>query len=300
MNAFVLLVATLGALQTGATRSTGVRLGVTVSPTSVRIGQPATLTVRVQAPAGTKITFPPAVDSTANVEPLDPVSVREETRNGFVDATATYRFLTWQVGDAPIPVSPIRLERDGAVQELTIGDPMVSVVSVLPADTALRVPKPARDISLLQIRRWPWWLLIALGFAVASLGGWLLERRTKRPPPPIEPFVDAQRAFGRLGALDLIGAGEPAKYVGASADILRTFLAARDANAAPGRTTSELLIALRKDARVPASRIAAMLASADSIKFAGGVIDAATAEALGAEASAIVLEIHRRDHKAPK
>jgi hypothetical protein len=277
--------------------SSGVRSGFVVEPDTVRVGQPATLTVRVQAPAGTRFTFPEAVDSTASVEPLDPVSVREETSGDVVEATAIYRLLAWEVGRVTIPLGAIRLTRDGRAQDLMIGEPTVVVQSVLPADSALRVPRPQRGIALLPVSEWPWWLLIVAGFVLAALAGWLLQRRQRRGPPPIEPFAEAQRGFGRLSALDLISAGEPAKHVSASVDVLRRFLAARDPRATLGLTASELVTLLRDDGAVPAARVAALLTAADAVKFAPRDVDARTAESLGAEAAAVVTEIHRNDHE---
>ena len=298
MNA-VALLAVAGLLQGGASaRPAGVRATYSVEPDTVRVGDPATLRIRVIAPAGTRVIFPPAVDSTAAVEPLDP-SPCTRRRSTVVEATAIYRFLAWEVGLPAILLSPIRLVRDGYTQELRLADPRVTVESVLPADTTLRVPRPARDIVFLPPSRWPWWVLVLVGFTVAALGGLWLQRRGRQPLRPIEPLAEAQRAFGRLNALDLIGAGEPAKHVGTSVDILRAYLAARDGAAGPGLTTRELLRALHSDGSVPLNRVMVLLSAADATKFAGESVDAAEAERLGAEALAIVVEVRRLElHQA--
>lgn len=291
------LVAVVVALQGGGASPSalGARFGYTVEPDTARVGQPATLRVRVQAPTGTRITFAPAVDSTGAVEPLDPVAVTEETRGGLVDATATYRFLAWDVGNSVIPVAPVRLELNGRTEMLSIGEPRVLVASVLPADTALRVPQPARDVVAIRASRWRDWLLIAGGFVVAALLGWWLQRRRQPRARRVEPFVDAQRAFGRLAALDLIGAGEPARHVASAEGIVRGFLAARDGRAALGLTTVQLISVLRDDPAVPVPRVEALLSAADDIKYSGKAVDAPAAETLGAEAARLVAAVHTAD-----
>ncbi|HYV96926.1 MAG TPA: hypothetical protein VE967_05690 [Gemmatimonadaceae bacterium] len=291
-------LAALAALQGGAPPQgtvRGVRAAFTIEPETVRVGDPATLKVRITAPAGTRVTFPAAVDSTSGVEPLDPVVVSEETKNGILESTGAYRILAWEVGLPAISLGAIRVEQNGAVQELQLGDPRVFVVSVLPADTALRVPKPSRDIFVILPANWPFWLLIIAGFTVAVIVGVWLQRRSRRTPPPPEPYIRAQRAFGRLTSLDLIGAGEPAKHVAASADIVRDFLASRDNPAAPGLTTAELVNVLEQDKAVPVHRVSDLLGVADAIKFAARPVDAPAAEGLGAEAMAIVTEVHNAD-----
>ncbi len=307
MKPFVLL-AIAGLLQGGmqgggqggaVTRPSGVRATYTIEPETVRVGDPAVLRVRVIAPAGTRVIFPPAVDSTSAVEPLDPVTVHEDTRNGVVEATGTYRFLAWEVGLPAISLSSIRLMGTGRTRELQLADPRVTVESILPADTTLRMPRPARNIVFLPPQRWPWWVLVVAGFTIAAIVGAWLQKRGRRPVRPVEPFVDAQRAFGRLNALDLIGAGETAKHVATSVDILRAYLGARDAAAGPGLTSTELLHALQGDGSVPLSRMTSLLTSADAIKFAADSVDAREAERLGAEAVAIVAEVrHAELHQA--
>jgi hypothetical protein len=285
----------------GAAQQINVRAGYTVEPESIHVGDPGILRIRVVAPAGARITFPGAVDSTAAVEPLDPVTVHEETKNGEVEAIASYRFVAWELGLPTIGVGSIRVDLNGASRELRIGDARVFVMTVLPADTTDRTPRPARGIALLNVSNWPMWVLIGVGFLVAVIIGVWLQRRAGKPKPPQAAIVTAKKAFGRLSALDLIGAGEPAKHVAASADILRTYLAMRSDNASTGLTTAELAQSLAGDGAVPLHRVKELLETADAIKFSGESIDGPSAERLGGEAAAIVNEVNRVDtHKKKK
>ena len=276
-------------------QTSNVRWGYVVEPETTSVGKPAVLTLRVRVAAGTRLTFPQAIDSTASVEPLDPVTVREETVDGALIATATYRFLPWELGRVEIPVGPIRVARDQRVQDLVIPPPTVVVQTVLPVDTAQRKPRDARGIALLPAGMWPrWWYALA-GLAIAIVVGWWLQRKSRKRVVPVDPFADAQRAFGRLSAMDLIGAGEPGKHVTASVEVLRRFLAARDRRAGLSLTGAELTSVVRADASVPTPRVSSLLSRADAAKFAPRDVDVTAAEALGAEAVAIVTEINGSD-----
>lgn len=286
--------------QGGADRQIDVRAGYTIEPESLHVGDPGLLRIRVVAPPGARVIWPDAIDSTAAVEPLDPVSVREEMKDGLLESIATYRFVAWELGLPAIAIGVIRVEHNGAVRELQIGDARVSVMTILPADTAQRAPRPARSIALLNISNWPMWVLIGAGFVIAIIVGVWLQRRSSRPRPPAAPIATAKRAFGRLAALDLIGAGESAKHVAASVDILRNFLAMRNPNASQGLTTAELTRALADDGAVPVHRVAALLETADAIKFSGQSVDPPAAERMAGEAAALVSEVHRNDSRKTK
>ena len=84
--------------------------------------------------------------------------------------------------------------------------PTLFVRSVLPADSALRVPKPARP--LLDVRAphpWWWWALAALAaLALIGLGIWCWMRRRRGDAAPTgDPFADAKAAFARMERLRL-------------------------------------------------------------------------------------------------
>ena len=139
------------------------------------------------------------------------------------------------------------------------------------------------------------WVLIGVGFVIAGVVGVWLQRRTGRPLPPPAPIATAKRSFGRLAALDLVGAGEPAKHVAVSVDILRVYLAMRNGEASQGLTSSELAQVLADDGAVPVHRVSELLQTADAIKFSEQSVDGPSAERLAGEAAAIVSEVHRAD-----
>ncbi len=280
----------------------GVRLGIALGPEIAAVGEPVTMTVRVQVPAGARVTFPAAVDSTGSIEPLDPVLVRDSVTGNVRAYTATYRFVAWETGRVVIPVAPLIIETGTRVQTLRLGDPVLTVRSVLPADSALHVPQPARDIIALPSARWAWWWLLLAAAVIAVGGGWWLQRRsrTARAPDPA-PATAAETAFAALEALALPALGEAGRHAAAAAAILRTYLAAREPDVGLGLTTDELRVALREQTAVPEYRVIALLDAVDRMQFAGGTIDPAMAAALAREAREIIAEVQRADeHRASR
>jgi hypothetical protein len=201
----------------------------------------------------------------------------------------------WDVGDSirvAFPAIVVRL--GGGERSVAMGDLRVVVQSVLPADSARRVPKPPRPPFDITRSLWWLWALIALA---ALLLGWLLwrwlRRRTAGPQLVVDPYEFAEREFVRVEQLGLIEAGERGRYVALVVEVLRDYLATRAPGASAALTSTELLHALRRDGRVPVERLGPMLAEADLVKFARRPVSAERARAIGAEARAIVGEVHR-------
>jgi len=288
----VVVAAIVLAFQVAGAPPAGVRVNARIAPDTVLVGEPVTLTVWVTAPEGAVLTFPVAVDSTGNIEPLDPVSVVPPDANGD-EYVATYRLLAWRPGDTPVPLPPVQVFIAGRSSFVNVPSPRVFVRTVLPADSALRVPAAAREIVVLPPSRVFLVVGILSALALVALVAWLVQRRARTRVVEADPHGAAQRAFGRLTALDLIGAGEPARHVTTASDILRDFLAVHNPAAARGLTTSEIVAAVSEDPDVPVRRVEALLTAADEIKFTPERADAREAEAIAAEAEAIVSETHR-------
>ncbi len=149
---------------------------VDVHPDTVTVGEPFTIAVRVRAPLGSTIAFPDGPDSAAAVQPLDPRVLGDGSATDAVVRTATYRVAAWNVGALPIGLPDILVRVGAAVQRVSLIGPTVFVRSVLPADSAARVPKPARDLLV----GWPipWWILGVLALIAALL--WWSRRRARR------------------------------------------------------------------------------------------------------------------------
>jgi hypothetical protein len=287
LAAFLLLTTVAGA-QT-------VQRGVTVAPDSVTVGDPFRVVIRIRAPLGSVIEFPASPDTSTRVAPLDSVLITDASDSLTVDQSATYRLAAWDVGARALRFPEVLVRSAGGqeVRRVAVGNDLsVMVVSVLPADSSERVPKPLRPVYEFGLPWW-WWLVVA---AIAALVGglllWWWRRRPARVVPVLDPYTEAVRAFDRIDGLQLVAAGEGGQHVALMTDVLRTYLSRVVPSAKTSLTTHELLHALRTASRVPRSRLQALLHEADLVKFARHRLSEGRAESLGAEARAMVEAIH--------
>jgi hypothetical protein len=274
-----------------------VQAGATIDRDSVTVGDPVTLTVRVHAPRGATINFPAAVDSLGPVQSLAPPVVRDGPDTvEFADRIATYRLAPWDVGTLPIRLGEVLVQTDDDERRVALPLPSLFVRSVLPADSALRIPKPARP--MLEPRLpipWWWWLVAALAALIVGLLVWWLARRRRGPVGlPGDPYADAEAAFQRIERLRLPEVGEPGRHAALMADVVRRYLAARMPSASLALTSGELLAAVRGVPTVSYERLQRLLAAVDPIKFAAAPIRPDDAKSLGAEARAIVRAEHEQ------
>lgn len=276
-----------------------IRLGVRVSPDTVTVGDRFTVLVRVRAPAGSTIEFPVATDSAAKVElaadaavgeprllPAAPGAPRE------MEQIAGYRMQAWDVDSQPLGLGPIIVRSGIAERTIPLASYTVFVRSVLPADTTLHVPKPARGVLAFAYPWWLKWLLLALGVLLAALLAWLLWRAYKRwKNRPVHPAALAQREFFRIEKLGLPDKNEGALHVALMVDVMRNYLAARVDGVRASQTSSELVDAVRASGALDGEwtkGLAELLHQSDLAKFAAWRVDGARARELGADARAVV------------
>lgn len=268
-----------------------VQAGAVVDRDSVTVGDVVNLRVRVRAPRGATVNFPSAVDSLGPVQSLEPPTVRDGSDTlDYTDRVATYRLAAWDVGTLPIRLGEVLVQTDDDERRVQLTLPSLIVRSVLPADTTLRVPKPARP--LLPVRApipWWWWLLAALAIVAIGLGLWWWRRKRRgQLPPPGDPYGDAEHEFDRIEKLRLVEAGEPGRHAALMTDVLRRYLADRIEHASLALTSGELLSTVRGAPGVPYERLQRLFATVDSIKFARAHVSPADARKLGLEAREIV------------
>jgi hypothetical protein len=297
-----LRLAAVGAVALGAARAASaqdsLRAGVSVSPDTVAVGDPFVIKVRVQAPAGTLVVFPAPPDTSGPVQARDPRRVDTvASAAGELDVVASYRVSAWDVGSLPLGLADVTVRDAGVDRRVPLGTYRVFVRSVLPVDSALRTPKPARpplpDAPSVLLRWWPW--LVAAAIVVALLGWlvsrWWARRRGRRDVD--DPYGRAMRELDRLEALGLIDAGEHGRLVALAADVVRDYLAARLPEAARSLTSTEVRHALAGREEVPHERLAALLEFADLVKFAAARIGADAARPAFAEARGVVGDVEQ-------
>jgi hypothetical protein len=268
-------------------------LGVTVTPDTVRVGDPFVVRVRIRAPRGARVEFPLAPDSGSQVELIDPRAVRTTGDTGAVDVTAVYRAAAWDVGLRPLGLGDATVRLGGAERRVPLGNVRVFVQSVLPTDSAApRDPKPPRALFEPQVPWWRRWLpYIIAALLLAALLAWLWRRRRRKgAAPAADPFAEAEAGFARVERLGLLEAGERGRYVALVVEVLRDYLARRVPDAGVSLTSSELIASVQGNAAVPVTRLAPLLAEADLVKFARLPIGTERAAALGQGARAVVTE----------
>lgn len=280
--------------------------GVTVSPDTVTVGDRFRFTVTIVVPAGSRVEWPTIADSTADVGVHGAVHIVDGgTKLGRHTVRGEYELSAWNVGNVAIGMPAVVVHGDSSTFRVPLTDARVFVRSVLPGDTSLHVPKPARDLFPREIPWWErWWpaLLVLLGLGLLY---WLWRRSRRKKPKVVaaavlDPYQRAQHEFDRLERLALVDVGECGRYVALAVDVVRLYLAARIHDAVLSLTSAELLVVAADDARVPHDRLVSLLADADAVKFAAHEVTPARAKALGASARAVVdgMEQVERERRA--
>jgi hypothetical protein len=289
------------ATPTPASSTITVQAGAVVDRDTVTVGDVVRLTVRVRAPLGATVNFPTGLDSLAPVQALEPPAVRDGTDSSVVDRIATYRLSPWDIGRQPIRLGDVVVQSDDGDRRVALTLPTLFVRSVLPADSAQRVPKPARPLLVVRAPiPWWWWALAALAaLAIGLLGWWWIRRRRRLAQHTGDPFADAEAAFVRIERLRLPEAGEPGRHAALMTDVVRRYLAARHESATLAHTSGELLASMTGVPTVPFDRLQRLLGEVDPVKFAAAPLASQRARDLGEEAKAIVREEHARATAVP-
>jgi hypothetical protein len=287
------------AQQRTATTGYGLQVsyGVTKSRDTVTVGEPFVVRVRVRAPAGATIRFPDNPDTAGTVQARDPRVIVTSDSVQSLDQMASYHVAAWDVGQQRVRFSDVVVtwnNRGGSGQQrVPLLNVSVFVRSVLPADSALRVPKPARP--LWDQKAFPWWI-VALVAAAIAIAIWWWRRRGKKAPAPVAPAIDpydrAKVDFERIEAMGLVDAGERTRFVSLVIEVLRDYLAARYPDARLALTSKELVSVLRRSQTVSAEALSRVLHDADLAKFAGMALAEDRARAVGRDARAIVDREH--------
>lgn len=271
-----------------------VQMGYRVSPDTVLIGQPFNLFIKVNAPKGVRFEFPAGPDTTAQ-NSIRPIELRGEKLVSMLGDTAValYRLVAWDIGLQPLRFPDVRVTFEGQERRPPLGGASVFVKSVLPADTTLRVPKPARPPIVLPVFNWLLWLALLAAAILAAILWWAWRRYRNRPKAPVDPYVRAQQEFAQIERRRLLEDGRYAEYNAAMVDIVRTYLAARVPGVRRSDTTSELLRTMQPRDGIE-SELPRLLERGDLVKFARADVSLAEAREAGLALRAIVDHVEAR------
>lgn len=281
--------------QTPATQTQlPVQMGYRVNPDTVIIAQPFNLFIKVLAPRGVRFEFPLGPDTTTQ-NGVRPIELRGEKIVSMLGDTAValYHLVAWDVGTQPLRFSDVRVSFQGQERTIPLGGASVFVRSVLPADTALRVPKPPRPLIVLPAFNWRLWAAILAAVIAVVLLWWAWRRYRNRPKPPIDPYVRARQEFARIEGRKLLEKDEAEEYVAAMVDVVRAYLAARVPGVRRSDTTSEILRTMKPRDGVEA-QLPQLLERADLVKFARADVVREEAARAGTLAKEIVDHVEAR------
>ena len=271
-----------------------VQMGYRVSPDTVLIGQPFKLFVKVHAPTGVRFEFPAGPDTTTQ-NGIRPIELRGERLVTMLadTAVALYNLVAWDIGVQPLRFPDVRVTFEGQERRPSLAGASVFVKSVLPADTALRVPKPARPVIVLPVFNWLLWLGLLAAAIIAALLWWAWYRYRNRPKKPVDPYARAQQEFARIEQLRLLEDGRYAEYYAEMVDVVREYLAARVPGVRRSDTSSELIRTMQPGDGIEVE-LPRLLERADLVKFARANVSLEEARAAGLALRAVVDNVEGR------
>jgi hypothetical protein len=289
------LVALVLLLQGTATPQRAPVVTARVTPEAPAVGEPITIELRVRAPRGSTIRFPVLPDTGTRIEPLDPRSVREVASDDGVERTAMYRLIAWDTGRVDVVFSDIVVSRDGADQRYPVRLGELRIRSLLPRDTAQRVPREARPLMESSTMPWRWWVAGAVVLFL-SWWGWKQWRARRAAAALQDPgaAVRARAAFAHLRSFGLLAAGEPGRHALGHVAVLRKFVGERWTELPTPLTAAELAErAPAVDFPILPERLVTLVRRAEALAYAGAPIENAEAERMGIEATAIVEDLEK-------
>lgn len=269
-------------------------VSMTVRPDTVGIGEPFTVRVRVRAPKVATIRFAEVPAPADGVDPLDPRAIEDGPTGAFLDRTAVYTFVAWDVGTRGPSLDPVAIVVGGREQRFALPAPTVVVRSLLPADTTQQTPIDARAPVKVPGKFWQYALVAIVLLAALALFVRARRRRARasRGRRVPEAWVQASEAFTMLDGLQLAESGELGRHVIAHVDVLRTYLERRFPTIVATLAAAAVPDALtRIDFPVPVHRVAALLERDAELRFAQAVLTADEAHVLATEARNIVADI---------
>lgn len=226
---------------------------MTVSPPTVRIGDPITIRLVMKAPDGYEVELPGAAAfGDLLVDRVDTEDPRPDVESGLV-WNATVTAVALQAGALEIPplVAKYRKKDESGESaafesELITDSITLPVVGVLttqeagPRDIRGPLELPSRPLTA-----WEWAAIVSGALAALAIAAgltWWIMKWLNRPTPPIPPEVWALQQLNHLSVEGELAAGRDAYY--RVSEIVRAYIERKFSLAASEMTTEEFLRAI--------------------------------------------------------
>lgn len=274
-----LVIALPMALASGAAAADPVNAAATLDRATITVGDPAFLSVFVDAEAGYVVGDPTIAHTVGDLEVLEVLpSGRSSRPAGIARWTFRYRVTAWVVGDVTVPPIEIPFNGPNGVTGLATTAPLVlRVATVIQAGedtTDVKPLKPQLDLPeafAARLARIALGVLAVVAFtALAGFIFWMLLRRRVQVAAE-ERLTPVQRTLRELDALAeqrLPEKGKTAEHYALLTASLRRYAVLRF-GIDPGRTTRELRAALERAGvdRTQAGAIYEILREGDEVRF---------------------------------
>lgn len=242
-----------------------------VAPDTVTVGDHFRVVVRVDAPTGAAVEFP----DFKLVEPVQAVDTLRVARDSTAAWIATYTLAAWTTSDSLVASFPVRVRpSQGDARDYRVRVHLPVVRSVLPADSALHLPKPAKAVIPITLRG-PvprGWLLPAILLVIVLVGvAWLaLRKRGTVLTKPASPRATALAALEAIDREHLPERGMAHEYHVRTSRVLRQYVSVAGGGG-EDLTSTELLASLRRAGAHDEllDQLARMLRETDRVKFSG-------------------------------
>lgn len=278
---------------------------VSIEPTAAPVGTLRSIAVTITPPPGWAITDV-SLDERYFVEVVDVIEGVTDV-SGVLQRTLSVR--SFRPGTHNVPGVTVRGIDDAGRPFTTTSAGFVVEVSAVTANES--DPQPAPSEGLISVRvpdRRPLYAAFALVAALLGALGWSLWRRSVRlatpPPPPPPPRPADEVALERLAALEnggYIERGEHLEFHGELSEIARRFFGDVFGFDGVERTTVEIraeLLARGEAAARWETRLLAILADTDMVKFARWAPPEAVSRRLLSETRELVLDVAARTRAA--
>lgn len=259
-------------------------LTVSADATEINFGDIVTLSLSVNTPPDTQISFPDS-ESLEEFDVLNwAVTPAIVSESGDITHTARYEVMPTDTGAVTVPALTIEYEAAAAdpnsapnKNELVSKPLTLNVLSVLDEGDTVETPRDITGTMLPPEAPKPYFWPIVIASILASTGliallVWRIIKEVTKPAPPIPADVWALAALDRLDVADPITKDQIQAFYYQLSEIVREYLERQFAIAAPEMTTEEFLIATTRNPRhaqlMNSEMLTSFLDSCDLVKYA--------------------------------